>query len=374
MTAPGILTILAGSGDGVPLPLDAATARAIKSIELQERFDGQGGFRIVLGAARGAADYDLMAEGPLQPNDRVIFLFTWGGLPIPLIDGIVTRRWLAPSITTDSEIFIDGADLSVLMDKDEVSASFEGMADEIIVNEILAAYAGHGIVPTVVPPPAVDPRVGDLRTAMQNSTDLDHLHRLADRCGYAFGLRAGPVAGTSQAYWGPIAVTGETRPALTAAMGFLSNLQSISVEHDPLAAISMTGLVQDAASDEDTPVEAVGPDLAPLALEPSSPATGRKRLLPALGGYSEQQAMAFAQGRVDAAAMRTMRVSGTLDTAVFGDVLRAGDRAQLRGAGTVADGDYLVWEVTHAMAQGGYTQRFALRRDGVGPLSSMVMP
>jgi hypothetical protein len=368
------LTILAGSGDGVPLPLDAATTRAIKSIELHEKFDGQSGFRMVLGAARGGADYDMMAEGPFQPGNRVIFLFTWSGLPMPLIDGVVTRRWLAPSTTTDSEIFIDGADLSVLMDRKEVSASFEGMADEIIVAEVLAAYAGHGLVPVAVPPPAVDPRIGDLRIAMQRSTDLDYLYSLADRCGYVFGLRAGPVAGTSQAYWGPIAVTGETRPALTAAMGFLSNLQSVSVEHHPQAGIGMTGVIQDATSDEDLPVEAPVSDLAPLALEPSSPASGRKRLLPPMGGLSEQQAMAFAQGRADSAAMRTMSVSGTLDTAVYGDVLRVGDRAQLRGAGVAADGDYLVWEVTHAMASGSYTQSFVLRRDGVGPLSSMVMP
>ena len=83
--------------------------------------------------------------------------------------------------------------------------------------------------------------------------------------------------------------------------------------------------------------------------------------------------MAQAQGQTDAAARKTVSVSGELDAGRYGSVLQARARVDVRGVGLTYDGSYYVKTVTHTITRGSYRQAFTLTRDGIGPLSPTVI-
>ena len=66
--------------------------------------------------------------------------------------------------------------------------------------------------------------------------------------------------------------------------------------------------------------------------------------------------------------------TGDVDTARYGNVLRARRLVGVRGAGLDFDGIYYVKEVTHLVTRGKYRQRFTLVREGRGAQSSRVTP
>jgi phage protein D len=53
---------------------------------------------------------------------------------------------------------------------------------------------------------------------------------------------------------------------------------------------------------------------------------------------------------------------GELDTAAYGDLLSPRRSVQVRGAGSLFEGPYMVWKVTHTFQRQTHCQRFELRR------------
>jgi phage protein D len=57
---------------------------------------------------------------------------------------------------------------------------------------------------------------------------------------------------------------------------------------------------------------------------------------------------------------------------VYGAILQVGRSISVRGMGNTHDGQYIVQQVSHSIANNNYTQQFTLFRDGVGALISRV--
>jgi len=132
--------------------------------------------------------------------------------------------------------------------------------------------------------------------------------------------------------------------------------------------------VQDRQLGVDLPVVAVAPLRPPLAALPSWLVQGGdvKREILDTSGLTYTQAFSRAQGRVDAAA-DNVTLTGQVDVARYGAVLRPRGLVGVRGAGYLHDGLYYVTSVSHSLAPGTYTQSFSLEREGVGSTVPLVM-
>jgi hypothetical protein len=186
-----------------------------------------------------------------------------------------------------------------------------------------------------------------------------------------FTLRPGPVPLTSVAYWGPAAgLGGAPLPALSVRTGSPADLVSVSIEENPLAPVRVTGRMTDASTDVAVPVQAAPAPLSVLARSPESPR--RSVLARGTSGLTATVALGQAQARAEASTDEAVVVTGELDVARYGAILRPHRLVGLRGAGASFDGLYRVREVTHLLERGGYRQRFRLGRPGTGTTTPAV--
>ncbi|HXC55128.1 MAG TPA: hypothetical protein VNU97_07530 [Rhizomicrobium sp.] len=376
------LTVLAGNQDA-PTPIGPLLAELLIEAEVVEVADGQGLFRITFGAQRDSdgtgSEVEVLSDGRLSPGNRVLVIAMQAALPTVLIDGFVTDIWLDPGKNPGaSRIVVSGADLSVAMDLKQEIKGYPDMDDEMIVLEIIAQYERFAIIPETIPPIESDFPTVLQRTPIQHGTDLEYLYDLANRYGYVFTLRAGPVPLTNTAYWGPPKRVGIPAPALTVGDSTFANVDQMTFSQNGRAAFQVAGLIPGPLEETPAlPIAALEPTLLPpLALKspfPLSTLLGLK-LPTGSDGFDEIRAMGFAQGRVNKSSTLVAHAEGVLDVKRYGSILRSGGLVGVRGAGTSFDGMWSVEKVTHKLKRNEYKQLFVLNRDGTEPLEPVVVP
>jgi hypothetical protein len=314
----------------------------------------------------------LLPAGYFDPGIRVILLVILGGLPVVLVDGIITRQDVVPSNTAGAaKLTITGEDLTVLMGMDVKQVCYPGLPAEGVVTAICAQYALYGIVPAPVPPVLLDIPDPIQQIPVQSGTDLDHLRALAEKAGYVFFIEPGPVPGASIAYWGPEVRVGVPQPALNVNMDAGTNVESVSFAYDGLSRKQFTITITDPITGLSIPIPVPNISLLrpPLALRPA--VTLKHAPLPDTARLSPVQAalMGLGQGVTDADAVTGQ---GTLDVLRYGTILQARQLVSVRGAGLSYDGFYYVTSVTHSIKRGEYKQNFQLARDGLVSLTPVV--
>jgi hypothetical protein len=373
------LTVLVGPSVPVPAPL--ALIEALESAEVTHSDEGRSGFQLTFRVGRtneptDLLDYSLLSLPLLKPFSRVVLVVTAGALPRVLMDGVITHQQLAPSDEPGgSRLTVTGEDVSVMMDLEEKSAEHPGQDETVIALVILARYGRYGLIPTVIPPAAVDVPLPIERVPVQQATDLAYLRAMAERHGYVFYLKPGPVPLMNTAYWGPPVRRGLPQRALSVNMGPGSNVTSLQFALDGLAPTLVAGFVQDRVTNQRIPVRTVTSlRVPPLACQPAIMAQQPHVRTTMLrdGGLSAAQALARAQAHTDASTDRVVTAVGELDTGRYGDVLWARELVGVRGAGHTYDGLYYVQQVTHRLRKNSYTQSFTLTRDGTGATTPMV--
>ena len=132
----------------------------------------------------------------LRAGSRVVVVLTSGAVPHVLADGIVTETELTPgSAQSTAELRLTGQDLSLLLDRHEVSAEFPALDDALQVLAIAGKYAPHGLVARSshrwLDPPAdrAHPHPAGAPTGAPAA--------LAARHGYVCYISPGPVPGQS---------------------------------------------------------------------------------------------------------------------------------------------------------------------------------
>ncbi|MGK6355782.1 hypothetical protein ACMGDH_11235 [Sphingomonas sp. DT-207] len=376
------LAVLAGNQE-VPTPIGPLLADLLIDAEVVEVADGQCLFRLTFGAQRDStgtgAEVEVLADGRLSPGNRVLVMAMQAALPTVLIDGLVTDIWLDPGTNPGaSRIVVSGADLSVAMDLKEQIKGYPDLDDEMIVLEIIAQYERFAIVPETVPPIESDFPTALQRTPIQHGTDLEYIYDLANRYGYVFTMRAGPVPLTNTAYWGPPKRVGMPAPALTVGDSTFANVDQLTFSQNGRAAFQVVGLIPGPLEETPAlPIAALEPTLLPpLALKspfPTSSLLGQK-LPTGSDGFDEVRAMGFAQGRINMSSTRVANAEGVLDVKRYGSILRSGGLVGVRGAGTSFDGMWNVTQVTHKLRRNEYKQQFVLGRDGIDPIEPVVLP
>jgi hypothetical protein len=372
------LTLLIGPTVAVPAP--PPLVENLASVEVTHSDEGRSGFQLTFNAGRSGPadvlDYPLLTLPLLRPFNRVIVIVVVNAIPRVLMDGIITHQQLNPSDEAGASTFtVTGEDVSVMMDLEERSAEHPAQDETVIAFKLIATYAQYGLIPLVIPPPALDPPIPIERVPVQQGTDLGYLKEMAERFGYVFYVSPGPAPFTNTAYWGPPKRLDIPQRALTVNMGAETNVESMRFSNNALTPTLVAGQVQDRLSGETFPVQTFASIRPPLSAQPAwlvnQPNVRTAQLR--TSGLNVVQAFARAQGITDASA-DAVTAEGELDVIRYADLLQARGLVGVRGAGYSNDGFFYVKRVTHSITQGEYKQRFSLARDGAGSTTPAVAP
>lgn len=381
MSAPVSINLSLWLGATIPEPAPAAVTEKLQSVEVTRSATGPSAFQLVFHADRTLGlsdDFALLSGGLLKAWNRAIIGITLGGPTRILIDGFITHVELAHDKQfAASTLTVTGEDVSILMDRIELSIEWPQLGDSLIALAILAKYAMIGIVPEVIPTPADLIPIIVERVPQQNATDRAYLHQLAAPYGYRFAVTPGPEPMMNTAYWGPPSNVGSPAPALSMDVGSATNLEKISFKVDSLAPVQVYGMVQDDETEEVYPLATVATTrLPPLSTDPVFQPEGllQRRNLFTDPRYGYLQALVDAQAETDVSTDAAVTAQGEVDTLRYGFVLDAGGLVEVRGAGQSFDGRYRVDSVTDRIARGSYRQSFALAREGTGSTIERVSP
>lgn len=360
-------------GPVLPVPAPQPVTDALASAQVTTTAGQADGFQLTFAvSSKSLINLVLLPSGYFDPGTRVILLIILAGLPVVLMDGIITRQDLAPSNTPGaSTLTLTGEDLSVLMSFDVKQACYPGLPAEGVVAAICAQYAQYGIVPAPVPPALIDVPDPIQEIPVQSGTDLDHLRALAAEAGYVFFIEPGPAPGTSIAYWGPEVRIGMPQPALNVNMDAETNVESLTFSYDGLSRTQLTVSIQDPDTGLSIPVPVPNISILRPPLAARSAVILRHAPLSDAAKLNSVQAALMGLGK-DAVAADAVTGQGTLDVLRYGHILKARQLVSVRGAGVSYDGFYYVTSVTHNIKRGEYKQSFQLTRDGTVSLSPVV--
>ena len=364
-------------GKTVPKSVPSRINEAMSSIEITQNLGDRSGFQVSFQLNRvelsEQLDDPLVKEVLLEPFSRMILGLTIDGTPEVLIDGIITHHQVHYTDEGEIVFVVTGEDVSIMMDLEEKSVLHPSQAEHTIATKIISTYSRYGLIPSVKAPPTIDTPTPTERMPSQQDTDLAYLRQMAERFGYVFYIRPGPTSGKNTAYWGPARSTETPLPPLTVDMGSFTNIGSINLRLDALAATTVTGKLQDRKTNN---VQSINisksqrpplTDRSALSLQSSALITQFRGT-----GHAQTRGTALAQATVDRSIDRAVTLTGTLDTLVYGSILKVGRSIAVRGMGNTHDGQYIVQQVSHSIANNNYTQQFTLFRDGVGAIISRV--
>lgn len=354
-------------GPGVPVPAPQSLMDALVSVKVTSGTD-RSGFQLTFAVSkRSPLLTTMLPAGFFDPmTTRVILVVTMGGFPNVIMDGIVTNQELTPSSDpAQSTLTLTGSDLSVLMNVVEVKRPLPP-GDAAQVELLLLPYLAFGVTPIVIPPLFSNFYPPTERIDSQSSTDLEHIQRLASRCGYVFYVDPGPLPGQSIAYFGPNIRIPVPQPALSINMDAETNVDSLSVSLNGLAKELLVVTINDPITGKvliPIPIPDVNVLQPPLGLRPTPPARVKFSC-----SYADEKPPALLNlilGRLIKGSNNAITVSGSLDVTRYGHILRSRLLVGVRGASVAYDGLYYVDSVTHDIKHGEYKQSFQLSRDGL---------
>ncbi len=364
-------------GKTVPRPVPASLNESISAIEINHTLGERSGFQVTFQLNRVGVseqqDDPIISSDLLAPFSRMIIGMTINATPDVLLDGIITHHEVNYSNTGEMVFTVTGEDVSIMMDLEDKSVLHTAQAEHVIATKLIAAYSRYGLIPQVKPPTTIDSPLPTDRLPSQQETDFAYLHRMADRFGFVFYIQPGPISGSNTAYWGPARSTGSPLPALTVDMGAATNTNSVNVRLDALSATTIQGQIDDRKTNVVNAIQIPKGSRSPLSARTALQLQPQSRITQFRGtGPAESLAKAQAQATIDRSIDRSVILSGSLDTLVYGSVLKVGKLIGVRGMGGTHDGSYVVQQVSHSLSAGNYTQQFTLFRDGIGSLRTVV--
>jgi hypothetical protein len=364
-------------GPAVPIPAPQEVIDALTSISVGHDKE-RSGFQLAFGVSKKSLLLKtLLPAGYFDPVvTRVVIIATVSGFPHVLMDGLVTRQELQPSSEPgQSTLTITGEDLSLAMDLVDMIIPYPAMPDVAKINTIIAKYGVLGIVPLVIPPIVSQISSPTERWETQpQMTDRAYVKYLAQKCGYVFFVRPGPLPLQSTAYFGPDINLPVPQPALTINMDAHTNVETLSFSLDGLAKKVRLYTIFDPITHKipiPIPVPNVSIFKPPLGLRPTPPAK-----IEFDSEVAQLDPVEAAKGILGYLMNNSAAITGngSHDVMRYGHVLHSRMLVGVRGAGLAYDGMYYVDSVTHNLKRGEYKQNFTLSRDGLISNTPMVLP
>lgn len=355
-------------GPLVPVAVSATVLDAVESVKVTSKAVGTSGFELTFNVDVNSPlqTLFLIGGGVSIPILRVVVAVTVNGTSQVLIDGVMTDHHVGTDVrNAKTTLTLIGEDLTRVMDYLDFSGlPLPAMPPEAQVLLALAKYAVLGVAPMIIPSVLLDIPIPIDRIPRQKGTDLKHIRRLADQCGYVFYLDPGPAVGTSVAYWGPQIKFGAAQSALGIDADANTNVEQLQFtfdnDHNTLPIV----IIQEPTTKIPIPI-AVGnitPLSPPLGVIPSIPK--KIDLTTGAAKWSAMRAALLAMAKASKAA-DCVKATGSLNVLRYGGLLVPRKLVGIRGAGTAFDGLYYVNSVTHEIKRGEYKQRFELTRNGL---------
>ncbi len=363
-------------GPGIPAPPPQAVTDSLLSAQVTSGAD-RSAFQLTFAVSKSSPLITVMLPaGYFDPiTTRVILAVIVGGVPIVLMDGLVTRQEMQPSDDPGkSTLTITGEDLSLAIDLVEKIIPYPNMPCEAQIALCLAPYALLGVTPLIIPPIIDTTKTVNEGWETQRQTDRAYIKATASRVGYVFYVRPGPLPGQSIAYFGPDINLPIPQPAATINMDTNSNVESLSFSLDGLAKKIKVYTIYDPITHKipiPIPLPNVNIFKPPLGLRPTAPAKIEFETEGADKDPEEAAAdiLGFLMNNSTA-----ITANGTLDVQRYGYVLQSRMLVGVRGAGLAYDGLYYVDSVTHNIKHGEFKQSFSLSRDGLISATPVVPP
>lgn len=362
-------------GPLVPVAVSATVLDAVESVKVTSKAVGTSGFELTFNVDVNSPlqTLFLIGGGVSIPILRVVVAVTVNGTSQVLIDGVMTDHHVGTDVrNAKTTLTLIGEDLTRVMDYLDFSGlPLPAMPPEAQVLLALAKYAVLGVAPMIIPSVLLDIPIPIDRIPRQKGTDLKHIRRLADQCGYVFYLDPGPAVGTSVAYWGPQIKFGAAQSALGIDADANTNVEQLQFtfdnDHNTLPIV----IIQEPTTKIPIPI-AVGnitPLSPPLGVIPSIPK--KIDLTTGAAKWSAMRAALLAMAKASKAA-DCVKATGSLNVLRYGGLLVPRKLVGIRGAGTAFDGLYYVNSVTHEIKRGEYKQSFELTRNGLVSTVSSV--
>ncbi len=329
-------------------------------VELDEELPAT--FRIELSMSRASdGAWGYTDDARFAPWTPVAIHIGFADGQIPLVSGYVTGTHT--SFDADRgrcRLELVGSDASVLLDRAEKLRSWEDKKDSDIAREVFAEY---GLKPVVDDTAVVHDSA--VSTVVQRESDMQFLRRLALRNGFECY-----VEGTEGYFRAPPSSAPAQR-MLAVHFGAATNVRWFNVRVDAQTPGQIT-MFQIDRSDKKV-LSAV----ASTGSRPALGADGRGDLVPS--GIPKAMAYVAMSSTTGIAEMQPLCQSlfdrgewfvtaeGLADGSRYRDVLRPRRPVTIKGVGERHSGIYAVSHVTHTINSGGYTQRFAAKRNGLRP-------
>lgn len=364
--------LLLWMGQRVPLPASFEVMNAFREAEVTNRVDSPGdGFQLKFALGKNKqGEYSLLQSGLLDFDERVVIGVRIGATVEVLIDGVIENHQVSPGQQPGaSTLTVSGHDVSSILNREEEDQDYGRQSDSTIVKQILQDYMPQGIVQILNIKETTAAPNDTERIPWQHETDLEFIQRLARRNGFVFYIE--PVTmGVNQAYWGPENREGLPQPALSYDLGPSTNVRTLNMTNDALAALGTSGSFMEPLARTSIPI----PNLPSLRVPPltSSTASARRtQRLRCTANRTAEEAATMSAAAISTA-LEPVGANGELDTVRYGSVLRPRRKVGVRGVSRSYSGDYFVRSVTHKIERGSYTQNFTLSREGTGALFPKV--
>ncbi len=369
------LTLMMGGFSASPVP--RAVIDALVSVQVTTNVGSQGGFQLKFTWGKTSPLATLQASGFFDPRQRVIVAVTVNGATEVLMDGIITKQDLTPSLEAGKATFtVTGIDLTALMDFiDLTGIPYPAMPMFVIVELILAKYLPLGVIPLAIPPLLALIQNPIERFMKQEGTDYQYVTSLAQQVGAVFYLDPGPNPGESLAYWGPdlSKLLGGTQSAISIDFDGSATLDQLSFSYDGTLASNylVTIIEQNTQLPIPIPLPSIALIKAPQAANVPTPL--KYTQLRPIANQDPIGAALVGLGRLFESS-DVVTASGQLDVLRYGQVFKARQLCSVRGGGAYYDGLYYVKSVTHDIKRGEYKQSFSLARGGTGSTVTTATP
>ena len=381
------LTLLIGPTVAVPAP--PSLLESLLRIEVEHREKnpeddndfGQSGFQIVFGVGRAGPadllDFALASNPLLKVFNRVIMVVTMNAIPTVLMDGIITHIELNPSADPgQSTLTVMGKDVSVMMDLEDHPVEHPAQPEMVIALKLIATYAQYGLIPMVLPPPSVDIPLPIQRIPVQQESDLEFLHTMADALRVCVLRQARPCAVHQHRVLGAAPTRGDPAARRCRSRSAARRMSTASAFATMRWASRWSrASVQDSLTNQKMPVKTFASLRPPLSVFPAllvnQPNVPLRQYRAT--GLNLAQAFSRAQGETDRYSEAVV-ADGELDTMRYGGILNTRGLVGVRGAGYSYDGLWYVKRVKHRIERENYLQDFTLTREGLGSTVPVVIP
>jgi phage protein D len=345
-------------------PPEPELLATIEQIEVEDHADlaDMLRLRVAVSVTEDGAGWTTLDDGPFTRLAKVRVDALVGSSAEALIEAHVIETSAELSNEPGkSFLSVVAMDPTVLMTLEEKVKPWPNMADSDIASAI---FGDHGFTPDVE---ATQPSRDEVQqTTIQRGSGIQFLKQLATRNGYECFVELDPAGGAVKGHFHPPRVEETSQGVLSVNLGDATNVNSFSARFDMLRPVTaqVTGLDIDDQSDQPAQIDSAA--LNGLGRKPAGSADKPRKVLLADTGLAQSgELQTYAQAVVDRSSF-AISADGELNTVAYGGVLRAKRPVLVRGAGRQFSGSYYIDRVLHTFTPQGYTQRFSLRRNGLG--------